>query len=359
MPTSSPAISYVLPAALLDEVLSREEGEVWVVDRAAGALVYANPRARSRLGLSGGEAFPLPLARIPGGVERVGMGASVPMPTWPSSGCRREGVNDSGGPDSPESPRWEVFRSSGGSREVASMLPAVVSLTDDPFHAIRHLAGEVAKGLGGPLTAMEVALARLRRLGESASLAEGAREIHVLERQTSGLSGMARDLVAVARPLEPLLRPVEVNDLVRRLEALPWSEWGIQFTMELDSNLPLAQADPRQLRQVLLALVANALKAMDGWEGPREVRLETRQEAGGGEIRISDSGPGVEPGKEAWIFQPFTSGWEGAGLGLYTAAQLVRQQGGVLGLGDPDGPGITFVIRLPAASEPPAGGSLP
>jgi signal transduction histidine kinase len=70
------------------------------------------------------------------------------------------------------------------------------------------------------------------------------------------------------------------------------------------------------------------------------------------EIRISDTGQGIDPKALGMVFNPFfTTKSKGTGLGLAICKRLIEQQGGTISaLNNPEG-GATFVISLPVKNE--------
>lgn len=116
----------------------------------------------------------------------------------------------------------------------------------------------------------------------------------------------------------------------------------------------LVRADPTRLRQVLLNLLANAIKynrrggqvrvdlRVDGSASPGQVRLE-----------VTDTGPGLAPAQCARLFQAFErldaehDATEGAGIGLALTKVLVEAMQGRIGVTSRIGQGSTFWVELP------------
>jgi signal transduction histidine kinase/DNA-binding response OmpR family regulator len=127
-------------------------------------------------------------------------------------------------------------------------------------------------------------------------------------------------------------------------------------------------ADTLRLRQVVMNLVANAIKFTRAGEVVVRVGLDERSE---GEARlhftVRDTGMGIEPEKQQLIFEAFTQAERymtrqhgGAGLGLAISAQLVRLWGGSIWVESVPGSGSTFHVTISCgtreASEAPAAG---
>jgi signal transduction histidine kinase len=112
-------------------------------------------------------------------------------------------------------------------------------------------------------------------------------------------------------------------------------------------------ADHDRLRQVLVNLLGNAVKftPVDG-----SITVTVSERASGGEIRVTDSGPGIAEAERAAIFEPYyrsdgTAHMPGVGLGLAISHGLVRQMGGELSVESEVGVGSSFIVRLPARTE--------
>jgi PAS domain S-box-containing protein len=109
-------------------------------------------------------------------------------------------------------------------------------------------------------------------------------------------------------------------------------------------------ADRTRLKQVLLNLLANAIKYN---RTAGHVRIECTTGADGVRIGIGDDGPGLSAEQAARLFQAFErldagkTGVEGAGLGLALARHLMQAMGGDIGLDSEPGRGSLFWVRLP------------
>ena len=110
------------------------------------------------------------------------------------------------------------------------------------------------------------------------------------------------------------------------------------------------ETDPGKVRQILLNLVSNAVKFTP--EGRVDVSLEEDETAV--EIRVRDTGVGIEPEDQERIFDVFTQVDQsmtrsvgGSGLGLAVSRRLARLLDGELSLESEPGKGSTFTLRLP------------
>jgi signal transduction histidine kinase len=114
----------------------------------------------------------------------------------------------------------------------------------------------------------------------------------------------------------------------------------------------LVRTDPVRVRQVLVNLLANAVKFTPPG-GRIELRLERRAE-GGVTVAVKDEGPGIAAEDLERIFQPFEqvagiAKGRGSGLGLPLSRQLAQLLGGSLTTVSEPGFGATFTLALPPA----------
>ena len=126
------------------------------------------------------------------------------------------------------------------------------------------------------------------------------------------------------------------------------------------------EGDAHHLRQVLLNLLANAVKFTERGEVTLRVAVVESSENGARvRFEVRDTGIGISPAKQAVIFEPFTQAddsitrvYGGTGLGTTIARQLVLLMGGEIGLTSAIGVGSTFWVELPLLFAEPTGTDL-
>ncbi len=131
---------------------------------------------------------------------------------------------------------------------------------------------------------------------------------------------------------------VEVNLLTSPARA--------RITVAAEASLPTVRGDAARLKQVVLNLVLNAVKATDGGG---TIALEARPDAGGVSLRVSDTGCGIAAADLPRIFDESFSTRQGGGLGLPIARRIIEQHGGAIRVESTEGSGTTFTVWLPAA----------
>jgi signal transduction histidine kinase/CheY-like chemotaxis protein len=138
---------------------------------------------------------------------------------------------------------------------------------------------------------------------------------------------------------------------------------ALRFDVVLDESVTPLIVDPHRLSQIVVSLVANAIKFT-----PDGGRVEVRLERAGvlARIQVIDSGAGIEPEKLAGLFRRFgqadtstTRPYGGLGVGLALVKDLVELHGGRVRAESTGGKqGATFTVELPlagVASELPSG----
>ncbi len=156
---------------------------------------------------------------------------------------------------------------------------------------------------------------------------------------------------------------LDVNRAISSTVTVGRNEWKYVAEVEtdFDPTLPVIQALPGELNQVLLNIIVNAAHAIAeknekgcpdaaaGLDG--RIRIATRRAGESVEIRISDTGCGIPREIREKIFDPFftTKGvGKGTGQGLAIAHDVVvNKHGGSIAIEDAPGGGTTFVLRLP------------
>lgn len=182
--------------------------------------------------------------------------------------------------------------------------------------------------------------------------------LKIIEKQGTNAKRVVENLLTFARVTEHREEDVDIN---RNLEEVlhvvgnTLSLSKIILKKELSSPLPLVKGDPRELQQVFLNIINNAVSAMKGG-GILSIATREVDEGNAVEIRISDTGCGIRKEHRTRIFDPlFTTKkvGEGTGLGLSVSYGIVAKHGGNITFktmteeesGDT---GTTFMVTLPS-----------
>ena len=139
-----------------------------------------------------------------------------------------------------------------------------------------------------------------------------------------------------------------------------------QVSLHTGAVSGIVRADPVRLRQVLINLLANAIK----YNRPRgRVVVESDPGSDPGTdtvcVRVRDTGRGLNPEQLSHLFEPFNrlgmerEGIEGSGVGLTVVKALVEGMGGRVGASSTAGQGTVFEVTLPATEASPAPAPTP
>ena len=130
---------------------------------------------------------------------------------------------------------------------------------------------------------------------------------------------------------------------------------GLACVWQVAAGLPLLHTDPGKLKVVIKNLLSNAVKFTK--EGSITVTACERGE--GIEIGVTDSGIGIAPDAQAFIFEPFrqvdssdTRPYSGSGLGLHIVKRLLEVLGGTITVDSEVGRGSTFRVWVPTSIAP-------
>jgi len=183
--------------------------------------------------------------------------------------------------------------------------------------------------------------------------------------QVHRLDKTVRDLLAFARPGKPEVGPCDIHQVLDRVLLLlaedPESK-QLRVIRSYRPGLPRLDGDSKQLGQLFLNLILNAIQAMPNG-GQISLRTDVRVMHGleedrlgahgqGVEVVVADSGPGIPPHILDEIFMPFvTTKHRGTGLGLAVSRRIAEDHGGWITAESAPGQGATFRVWLPIESS--------
>ena len=151
---------------------------------------------------------------------------------------------------------------------------------------------------------------------------------------------------------ETVRQRINLNDLVRDVVQIVHSDSllrSCEVKTSLESDLPTIEADPVQLRQVLLNLVINGFDAMhDTPMGDRITEVTAARQGDAIRVSVRDYGGGIAEETRQRLFEPFfTTKAEGLGMGLAIVRSIVESHGGKIGAENVEGGGARFHFTVP------------
>jgi PAS domain S-box-containing protein len=176
-------------------------------------------------------------------------------------------------------------------------------------------------------------------------------------------------LLLFSRRRVPQAKVIDLNQVVNSLGTMMRRLLGeeIELQLNLAAGLGSVNADAGRIEQVLLNLAVNSRDAMPHGGTltieTANVAVEKGGEKGGPVkpgayilLTVKDTGTGMDAATQAQVFEPFFTtkrAGSGTGLGLYTVAGIVRQNGGAVQLWSQPGHGTSFRVYLPRVDRAP------
>ena len=220
-------------------------------------------------------------------------------------------------------------------------------LRSERFAAVGEAAAYVSHEIKNPLMVIGGLAGQVeRRLSEDPAAQE---KLRIIQNEVKRLESFLGELRDFLRPAQPSKQKIDLNQVIHEVKALmeeAIQEKGIRLEDRLAPNLPVVEADPNQLKQVLLNLVKNALEAT---EDQGAIWLSSGAKDGQVWFAVQDTGKGMSEDVQEKIFHPFyTTKDKGTGLGLAVINKIVTDHHGTISVDSVAGSGSTFTVRLPS-----------
>jgi two-component system phosphate regulon sensor histidine kinase PhoR len=221
----------------------------------------------------------------------------------------------------------------------------------------KDFVSNVSHELRTPLTSLK-ALTESLRAGALDEPETAKRFLGHIETEVDALTELVAELLELAR-IESQQMPIQraPNDPCEILQKgverlrLQAERAGLDLSVECEPGLPMIQADPPRLEQVLVNLIHNAVKFT-----PRGGSIvgSVRRTNGVVEFSVRDTGSGIAEENITRIFERFyktdpARNKSGTGLGLAIAKHLVEAHGGHIGVESREGKGSRFFFTIPIA----------
>ena len=216
------------------------------------------------------------------------------------------------------------------SHELRTPLTSVIAFTEILQEQEDDATGERAHILGEIRQNAAILLSRINNILDVARLEAGKSELALQ------VVDMADVVNSVEAALEPLARTK-----------------GVVLSVEVARNVPLITADPDKARRVVENLAGNAVKFTPAG-GRIDIEATFDETAGTVRVAVRDDGIGIEPADMAVIFDKFVQGdasasrrYNGSGLGLSLARELMELRGGTVEARSDPGAGSEFTAAFP------------
>ena len=220
-----------------------------------------------------------------------------------------------------------------------------------------EIARRLAHEIKNPLTPIQLATERLRNKYLSSSDSNNAemldRMTNTIIQQVETMKVMLNDFSDYARSSDSKKEEIEIEHLLQEgVDLFGNMNHGSKININIEKNLPKIHGDEKKLRRVLNNLLTNAVDAnATGLDNSLKISAKVLNIEDNKiiEIRIMDSGPGIDPLVENNLLEPYvTTKEKGTGLGLAIVKKIIDEHSGTFWLeNNREENGACAVIRLP------------
>lgn len=217
--------------------------------------------------------------------------------------------------------------------------------------AWREIAQQVAHEIKNPLTPMKLMLQQTERLPDAdpKTLEKIRKAIASILDQVDTLDGIASSFSTFAKMPEPVMRPVELVGLLKRVVHLHEQTAVVELLTELD--VATVQVDEQLISRIFSNIILNGIQAAREGQKP-QVSVSVKQKDNVLCISFTDNGTGIRADLKDKIFLPhFSTKQSGSGLGLAIARQGIEQMGGRIYFESTPGKGSVFFVELPLTQD--------
>ena len=185
----------------------------------------------------------------------------------------------------------------------------------------------------------------LRKISQNGKNKE---KLEIIIKEVARLEEFLSEVTDITKPSQPKKIMTSINSVVEDVSAFLHEELKVRhvvFQTSLDPQIPEISVDPKQMRQVLINVMKNAMEAMP--EGG-ELSITTQLQDDRVKLRIIDTGQGITPEDVKSVFDPFvTTKAKGTGLGLPICRKIIEDHDGLISLESTSGHGTVCNITLP------------
>ncbi len=245
---------------------------------------------------------------------------------------------------------WMLKRLRTGNEERLRLMD--LSLRAEKMASIGLLASGVAHEINNPLGGIILCFKNLTETNMKED--ERKQHIEVIQSGLQKIQYTVKDLLNFARSSPMQKESASINDLLEeslKLSGYLMGKHNIKIVRHLQPDLPSIYVDPSKICQVFLNIIINADQAM-GDSGV--LTLASGLTNACCWVKVSDTGPGIDPRLKAKIFSTFfTTKREssGTGLGLAVSRIFINQHGGTIKVVSKKKQGAAFIIKLPIAGH--------
>lgn len=221
---------------------------------------------------------------------------------------------------------------------------------NDKLAMLGKISAAIAHEIRNPLTAIRGFIQLLRphliQLGKD----EYAR---IILAEIDRANDIIYEFLNSSKPTAPQKTIVDIRSLLKEVVLLTESEAlmkGCEIHLNVVDPAMNVSIDVKQIKQVLLNMIKNAMDAIEEVEGEHSgvIEIDARPDGKNVSISIRDNGNGMDKALLSRLFDPFfTTKENGTGLGLSVSYRIVKNHKGTIYVDSVKGSGTVFTISFP------------
>ncbi len=226
------------------------------------------------------------------------------------------------------------------------------ALQNDKLAMLGKIAASIAHEIRNPLTSIR---GFIQLLGPHLKEIGKEEYVRIILSEIDRANEIIYEFLNASKPSVPMKQTVLVDLLLKETILLSESEAnmkGCELHCEIFDPFLAVAIDVKQIKQVLLNMIKNAMDAIQGTSVERKGRIDVsaRREGPYAVISIRDNGKGMDRTTLGRLFDPFfTTKEDGTGLGLSVSYRIINNHGGSIRVDSKPGEGTEFMIYLPHA----------
>ncbi len=229
-------------------------------------------------------------------------------------------------------------------------------IQSEKMAALGQLSAGIAHEIRTPLTSIKIFIQSLEKEIEPDETQK--EDFRIIMKEIDRINENITRFLNFARPDEPQFQTVRIGPLVKEtvnLLAAKLKGSGIRLDLCLPDEHPPLEGDPKQLTQVFLNLLINAMEAMPQG-GTLTILSAVTVDPGSRreflELRVRDTGHGISEEDRPSVFEPFfTKKARGTGIGLSIVHSIVQKHNGRIEVESEVGKGSCFTLLLPTRRD--------
>lgn len=221
---------------------------------------------------------------------------------------------------------------------------------NDKLAMLGKISASIAHEIRNPLTAIRGFIQLLRPHLVQLGRDEYAR---IILTEIDRANDIIYEFLNSSKPSAPQKVVVSVSSLLKEVVLLTESEGlmkGCEINLRIPDEILQISVDVKQIKQVLLNIIKNAMDAIEEVEGDHHgiIDIGARQDGRQVNISIQDNGNGMDQALLAKLFDPFfTTKDKGTGLGLSVSYRIIKNHRGNISVDSMKGAGTVFLVSLP------------